>query len=387
MKKLIALLLAAVMVFGLVACGGKGGEDTKAPESTGAGNESKPSAESKPDGKETYHFEVVSKGFQATYWQAVFKGAENEVKKLNDEAGYEKYTMKFVGPDSESDIAVQVQEFTSALNVKPDAIGLAALDVTALVDGIKSAQSAGIPIIGFDSGVPNAPEGSVLANASTDNYAAGKMAAEGMYKAIKDRIGDKQVRIGVVNQDVVGESTTNRGLGFIDAMIDMLQKDGKTVYKVGNEKLVNDTKANTAASEKEADVIIEARVPSATTVELCATEASVILNQADTIAIYGSNQTAAEGVVTANETLNVCGTGDNQIIAVGFDSGSVLKAAINDGTMYGAVTQAPVAIGEIMVDLMAASAAGETVSDKDTGCAFYTAENINDEAIAQNLYD
>ena len=72
---------------------------------------------------------------------------------------------------------------------------------------------------------------------------------------------------------------------------------------------------------------------------------------------------------------------------MGFDSGSILKAAVSAGTMYGAVTQAPVAIGSVLIDLLAAVAQGEEVADTDTGCAFYTAENINDEEIAQNLYD
>ncbi len=134
-------------------------------------------------------------------------------------------------------------------------------------------------------------------------------------------------------------------------------------------------------------MILEVRVPSQTTTELCATEAGVILNESDTIAIFGTNQTGAEGVVTADETLHVCGTGDDQIIAVGFDSGSVLKGAVSGGSMYGAVTQAPVSIGSTVVDLMAAAAEGQSVKDKDTGCAFYTSENIGSPEIAQNLYD
>ncbi|NCB35819.1 MAG: hypothetical protein EOM58_07220, partial [Clostridia bacterium] len=113
--------------------------------------------------EKTYSFEIVSKGFQSTYWQAVYKGSTNEAAKINQEAGYEKVKFNFVGPDSESDIAVQVNEFESALNAKPNAIGLAALDVDALNANIAAAKEAGIPIIGFDSGVPNAPEGAVLA--------------------------------------------------------------------------------------------------------------------------------------------------------------------------------------------------------------------------------
>ena len=392
MKKLIALLLALVMVVSMVACAADTTENTEPTEPTETTEPTEettePTEDAEPAGDgETYHFEIVSKGFQSTYWQAVLKGSQARIEELNSEAGYEKYTMNFVGPDSETDIAVQVQQMQSAVNAKPNAIGLAALDVDAQLDNISAAQSADIPIIGFDSGVPGAPEGAIYANASTDNYAAGKLAAEGMYEVISSRIGDTQVRIGVVGQDAVSESVVNRGLGFIDAMIEMLEADGKTVYVTGNEKYVSDCAGSTAADEASANVIIEVRVPSQTTTEQCATEAGVILNEADTIAIFGSNQVAAEGIVTANETLNVCGSTEDTIIAVGFDSGSVLKAAVSAGTMYGAVTQAPVSIGSVLIDLLAAVSAGEDVADTDTGCAFYTAENINDEEIAQNLYD
>ena len=97
MKKVLVLVLALVMAMSMVCVA---------------------SAE-----QPTYHFEIVSKGFQSTYWQAVLKGSQAEVEKLNGEAGYEMITMNFVGPDSESDIAQQVQQYTSALNAAPAAIG------------------------------------------------------------------------------------------------------------------------------------------------------------------------------------------------------------------------------------------------------------------------
>jgi ribose transport system substrate-binding protein len=363
MKKALSLILVLMMIVGTV--------------SFAAATDAK-----------TYSFEIVSKGFQSTYWQAVLKGCLSETKKLNDEAGYEMIKFNMVGPDSESDIAVQVNEFESALNANPDAIGLAALDVNALNDNIAAAQAAGIPIIGFDSGVPNAPAGAVLANASTNNYVAGTVVAENLYAKIKDRIAaaTAPVRVGEINQDATSESITNRGLGFLDKFIELAAADGFKVALVGNEKYVGDAKGETVP-EADADVIIEIHVPALTTTELCATEAGVVLNQPDTIAIFGSNQVAAEGIITANEMLGVCGTTDDTIIAVGFDSGTVIKAAVRAGTMYGAVTQSPVGIGEKLIDLLLAAAKGEPVADTDTGCAFYTAENIDSEAIAPNLYD
>ena len=361
MKKVLALVVALILALGMFAI-----------------------AEEQP----TYHFEIVSKGFQSTYWQAVYKGSLAEVEKLNEEAGYEMITFNFVGPDSESDIAQQVQQFENALNSAPDAIGFAAVDQNAFNDLLASALEQQIPIIGFDSGVPGAPEGAVYANASTNNYVAGGVAAQGMWDKIVDRIeaADGAVRIGEVNQEATGESVTQRGLGFIDTIIDLATEKGWGVAVIGNEFYTGNCKGATA-EEADAKIIIEVRVPSKTTVELCSTEAAVILNEADTIAIFGSNQTAAEGVIAADANLYVCGTADDTVIAVGFDSGSTIKAAINAGTMYGAVTQAPVSIGVYTIDLCLASAKGEAVADTDTGCDFYTIDNIAEEYIAQNLYD
>ena len=385
-KRLFAILLCITMLSTILVACGKGGEQktdsnqgTDATEETGENDEG--TDDNQDSQGEKLHFEIVSKGFQSTYWQAVYKGATAKAEELG-------VSINMNGPNSESDIADQVQMLNNAVNKAPDALGLAALDTQAALEAITAAQDSEIAIIGFDSGVPDAPEGAVYANASTDNYNAGTVAADGMYEGIKDRIMNAtgQVRIGEVNQDATAESIYNRGLGFIDKMTELITADGKTVAVIGNDFYVSKAQGDTVA-EADADVIIEVRVPSQTTTELTAIEASAILNQKDTIAIFGSNQVAAEGIVTANENLNVLGTGDDQIIGVGFDSGSVLKAAVKNEVLYGAVTQAPVAIGERLVELLVKVANGESVSDVDTGCQWYNAANIDSEEIAQNLYD
>lgn len=353
-KKVLAGLFTIVMAVGMLAgCGNSG------------------------NGSSKQTFQIVSKGFQSTYWQAVYKGATAKAEELGVD-------IKMVGPNSESDVADQVQMLNSAVNAAPPAIGLAALDTSACLDAIQEAMDAGIPIIGFDSGVPDAPEGAVNANASTDNYAAGGVAAEGMYKGIKEKLGNGQVRIGEVNQDATSESITQRGLGFIDKMIELLEADGYKAFVTGNDLYVNKAKGS-IGKEADADVIIEIAVPAETTTASCQQVAEPILTKKDTIAIFGSNQVSAEGIVNANATLKTCGP--DGILAVGFDSGSVLKAAIADQTLYGAVTQAPVSIGEQLVQLLYDAANGNEVKDVDTGCSWYNYENIKDEEIAQNLYD
>jgi len=321
------------------------------------------------------NIEIVSKGFQHQYWQAVKKGAEEKAAELG-------VTINFVGPANESAYDEQLQQLNSAIAANPAAIGLAALSTETCLDAIKTAQEKGLPIIGFDSGVPGAPEGAIYANAATDNYAAGQLAAEKVYEAIKDRIAaaDGVVRIGVSAQDNVSESVTLRGLGFIDKMAEL----------VGGVKLEGDAfyvGAATCENKDDAKVVIETLVPAQVTSELSLIDCNTLLSKDDIIAIYGSNQHSAEAIVAANENLQVCGTGDGDVIAAGFDSGATIKAAVADGVFLGAITQAPVAMGAAVVDLCVKAANGEEVSDVDTGCQWYTAENMNDPEIAQNLYD
>lgn len=380
-KKLFSIILCIVMVASLLAgCGG-----TTPAQSTAPANSNQPAAQpshgTKPaDGDDELNFVIIVKSYQSTYWLAAVKGAQDQMKVKGVNA-------TFNGPNSESDIADQVQMFNDAINSKPDGIGLAACDPSAMLDALQAAKEAGIPVIAFDSGIPNAPAGSVLATASTDNYKAGQTAAEGMWKAIENRVKNAsgKIRIGVVNQDATSESITSRGLGFIDKITELCKSAGKKTAVIGNDLYVG--KAKDKGDEASADVIIEVRVPAQTTTELCATEASAILNQNDTIGIFGSNQVAAEGILTANQNLGVLGSTDNKIIAVGFDAGSIIKAAVKDGTMYGAVTQSPLKMGEVTIDLLIKAAKGEPVSDVDTGGAWYNKDNMEDPSIAPNLYD
>ena len=376
MKKFLAIALALCMVFALCACG------QQAAPAAAPAQEAAPAAEAAPAEAEPYHFEMLVKSFQSSYWQAAVKGIEME-------AAATGVTVNCQGPNAESDIADQVNMLNSAIAGAPDGIGLAPNDPASVLDSLQAAKDAGIPVVVFDSGVPQAPEGSVVSTVATNNYAAGATAAEHLYAAVKDKIAaaTAPVRVGEVNQEATSESITSRGLGFIDKFAELAAADGKTVAVVGNEFYVNNTKAAVVA-EADADIIIEVAVPAQTTVELCATEASVIMNKADLICIFGSNQVAAEGILTANQNLSVLGSDvEKNVLAAGFDAGSVIKAAVKDGTMYGAVTQSPLAMGITTVDVLIAYCNGEAVSDVPTDGYWYNCDNIDDASIAPNLYD
>ena len=382
-KRILAIVLGTAMTLSMVGCGGTNEEtpattpDTKAP----AASTEEAAAPAETAGGD-YHFEVIVKSFQSTYWQAAVKGIETACGELG-------VTANANGPANESDIADQVQMLNDAIQKAPDGIGLAACDTNSVLDSLTAALNAGIPVVCFDTGVSDAPEGSVAATVATDNKAAGACAATNMYPVIKDVVAaataDKPVRIGEVNQDATSANISERGMGFINKFIELAKADGKTVAVVGNDFYVNQVKDN--GDQASADVVLEVAVPAQTTVELCATEASNIMNKDDTIAMFGSNQVSAEGVLTANQNLNKLGTDDDKIVAAGFDAGSVIKAAVKDGTLLGAVTQSPLMQGKISIETLAKICDGESVEDVTTDGYWYDSTNMDDEDISPNLYD
>ena len=385
-KRILAIVLGTAMTLSMVGCGGAKEEtpattpDTKAP----AASTEEAAAPAETAGGD-YHFEVIVKSFQSTYWQAAVKGIETACGELG-------VTANANGPANESDIADQVQMLNDAIQKAPDGIGLAACDTNSVLDSLTAALNAGIPVVCFDTGVSNAPEGSVAATVATDNKAAGACAATNMYPVIKDVVAaataDKPVRIGEVNQDATAQNIQQRGGGFIDKMIELIQADGKTVAVKGNEFYVNAAKG-ADAKEADADVVIQVAVPAQTTVELCSNEAQAILSKENCIAIFGSNQTAAEGVLAANANLNVLGSdaANGDVIGVGFDAGSIIKAAVQDGTFLGAVTQSPLMMGYYAIYALTAAANGQELEDVPTDGYWYDSTNMDDEEIAPNLYD
>lgn len=358
-RKILSVLLCAAMVATLaMGCGGKGKESTDDGTKTEKG----------ADAGGAKSVEVVAKGFQHDFWKAVKLGANQ----AGEEFGV---SVNFVGPKDESAIAEQVEQLNNAINKKPSAICLAALDPDSVKGALDTASSSGIPVVGFDSGVPG--NDSIVANAATDNYTAGGLAAEKLYELIKDKVTDpaETVRIGVVSQDATSQSIGERTAGFIDKMVSLIGDDKVSVE--GHDKY------NKSADG--AKVVIEVGIPATVDDAACVTVANTILNKDDLIAIYGSNEFAAKNMITANDSLNKIGP--DKVIGVGFDSGKIQLDAIRNGILSGSITQNPVQIGYQAVSLAVKAANGESVSDVDTGCIWYTADNMEDDDVAPCLYE
>ncbi len=329
--------------------------------------------------EEPLYISVVSKGEQHAFWQTVRTGCEAAAEDLGVE-------MFYYGPPSESDIALQVEALNAEMQKKPDAIALAALSTESVMAQLQDCVSQKIPVIGFDSGVPDAPEGAIYANASTDNQNAAALAAEKMMEEeslvelIKSATPEAPVVIGVLSQDATGESNVNRTTGFVNKMVE-LASEYNEVSVTGHELWL--------AEKENAGVILKVEIPASPEVTDVTNAANALLNTEGISAIFCSNEGTVSGLLAATSSGADLeeGAAFGDLIVAGFDAGSLQKNAVRNGWFIGSVTQDPYQIGYLSVELAVKAANGETVEDVDTGAQWYTAENIDDPEIAMLVYD
>ncbi len=377
MKKLFALLLALVMVFALVACGAeKAPVEEEAPVVEAPVEEETPVEEEAP--AELY-IPVMAKGFQHQFWQAVAKGSEDAAAEL----GVKIY---FDGPASETEIAAQVDMVKKEMAKNPVALALAALSTEAVTEILEECAEKGIPVVGFDSGVPGDTTGAVVATACTNNEAAAALAAEkfgeneALIEAMTNATADAPIIIGCLSQDAVSASVTGRTTGFVNKMVEVASQYG-TVSVEGHSLWENKV--------DDASIIIRVEVSATTEATALQTSSAALLANENLKAVFCSNEGAVTGFLAAvsdGEDLAEGGKYDGLVVA-GFDAGAAQKNAVRQGWFYGSVTQDPYQIGYQAVALAVAAANGEEVADVDTGAQWYNAENIDDEMIALLVYD
>ena len=387
MKKLIALLLAMVMVLALVACAAKPADPAPKTDAPATNENKTENTENKEEEKtnepttgEKMYIPVMAKGFQHQFWQAVAAGS----KAAAEEFGVEIY---FDGPASETEIDAQVNMVKNELAKNPKAMALAALSTDAVTEILEECAEKNIPVIGFDSGVPGDTTGAVKATACTNNENAAAIAAEKfgenetIVEAMKNATSDAPVIIGCLSQDAVSASVTGRTTGFVDEMAKIAE-----TYQPGKVSIEGHAKW-----EKKVDapaIIIEVAISATTEATAVQTAANSLLGM-NPVAIFCSNEGAVTGFLSAvsdGEDLAEGGKYAGLVVA-GFDAGAAQKNAVRQGWFYGSVTQDPYQIGYQAVKLAVMAANGEAVEDVDTGAQWYDASNIDDDMIAMLVYD
>ena len=284
---------------------------------------------------------VISKGFQHQFWQAVKSGAEKAATDLNVDITFE-------GPESETMVDKQIEMLQTALDKKPAAICLAALDSKAVIPLLEKAKAAGIPVVGFDSGVDSDIP---VTTAATDNIAAAGLAADKMAELIG---GEGEVAV------IVHDQTSRTGIDRRDGFVNRIAE------KYPNIKVV-DIQYGGGDHLKSTDLA-----------------KTIIQANPNLKGFFGANEGSIIGVLNAVKELGK----ENQLVVIGYDAGKQQMDAVRSGVEAGAITQNPVGIGYKCVESAVKAIKGETL-DKvtDTGFFWYDKTNIDAEEIKPLLYE
>lgn len=284
---------------------------------------------------------VIPKGTQHVFWKSVEAGARQAAKELNVE-------MEWKGPILENDRAGQIQVFQQFLTKRPSGIVLAPLDHAALVDSVKSATEAGIPVVIIDSALDGTPGKEYAAFVATNNKQGGIMAGEALAK----ELGNKG-KVVLLRYLEGSASTTDREEGFLEVM-----------KKYNIQVLISNRYGGPGASEAQ-------------------TTSLQIMNQIkEADGIFASNEPTTLGMLQALRQNELAGKKK----FVGFDASDELVDGLRKGELQALVAQNPVKMGYEGVKAVVAKIKGETVQPLiDSGAALITKENVDSDDIQKLL--
>ena len=144
---------------------------------------------------------LVAKSTETEFWLSVFAGAQ---------AAAAEYNLKLTvtGPDTEEDYESQNAMVEQAVADGAEALVFSAIDFSNNASAIDAAAAAGVKIVAIDSNVDSTAVSTYI---GTDNYAAGRMAAQ----AALDRV-EGELRVGIVNYDISSANGQEREQGAVD---------------------------------------------------------------------------------------------------------------------------------------------------------------------------
>ncbi|MFO7679960.1 MAG: ABC transporter substrate-binding protein [Chloroflexota bacterium] len=291
--------------------------------------------------EEEVYIAVISKGFQHQFWQAVEAGTEKAAQEFG-------VTVTFEGPETEAMVDKQVEMVQAALDKKPAALCLAALDTQALIPMLERAKAEGIPVVGFDSGVDSDIP---IATAATDNLAAAALAADKMAELIG---GEGQVAV------IVHDQTSRTGIDRRDGFVNRMEAEYPNIEIVDIQYGGGDQLKSTDLAK------------------------AIIQAHPDLKGFFGANEGSIIGVLNAVTEMNKVG----EIVVIGYDSGKQQIDAIKSGLEAGAITQDPIGIGYKCVEAAVKALNGESVPSMiDTGFHWYDASNVDSDTIKPLLYE
>ncbi|NTF09079.1 ABC transporter substrate-binding protein [Agrobacterium rubi] len=276
------------------------------------------------------------------------KGAEAAAKAVGA-------TLVFQGAPDFNPVT-QVPVLDAVIAKSPSALLIAPTDTNQLIQPLKRATDAGIPVITVDTyiGTGDYQTGAgdadfPLSYIASDNVAGGMMAARSLAAAI----GDKG-KVYISNNKPGISTTDQREQGF---KAEMAKHPNITVL----ETQFNENDANRAASQLQA----------------------VYARNSDLAGVFGANLFSAIGAANGVQQAGQTGT----IKVVAFDAPTSIIDNLNSGIVDLAIAQHPAEIGYFGVMAAYAHLTGHSIPTKiGTGFTVIDKKNVADPKIAQFIY-
>ena len=239
---------------------------------------------------------------------------------------------------SATDIEGQIAQIESMVSQGVQGIALTPVDPT-VATALDKAIAGGVKVVLMDNNIPDWNGRTALA--TTDNYAAGKIAGAHLKTLLKD--GDT---LGILEGVPGVPSLDDRVNGMLEGL------EGVKVEIVG-------------------------KLPTNCTEELGISAAEDLLTKnPDLKAIYAACGPPAAG---AAQAIKNAGIASDAIVLVGFDFCCGEAEAITAGTEDASVAQFPTKMAELGVDALVKAIRGEKVESLiDSGAALVTKDNIAD---------
>ena len=281
---------------------------------------------------------VIPKANVFTFWPTVKKGADAAAKELD---------LKIIwrGAENETLFVQQIEIVEAMINQKVKGIVLAPQSATALVDVVKKAVAAEIPVVIIDSGINTDVYVSFVA---TDNYQGGVMGAE----RLAALLGNKG-KVALIRNIPGSASTEAREKGFLDTIAK--HPDMKVVAKEYG--MGDPTKANEVVS-------------------------AILTGHAGLNGIFTANEPGAIGALNAVKNAGNAG----QVKIVGFDASPLLIAGIRDGSLDSTIVQDPFQMGYRGVKILMDHIGGKPVAKEEkTPIKLITKDNLDKAEIKDYL--
>ena len=245
---------------------------------------------------------LIAKSTQTEFWLSVFAGAEAAATEYN-------LSLTLSGPETEEDYEAQNQMIAQAVEAGADAIVFSAIDQEKNAAAIDEAARQGVRIVSIDSGVASDQVGTYI---GTDNYAAGRMAAQAALEQVEGPL-----TVGLVNYD---ESTAN----------------GQERERGVRDALAESGRARVAAS---VTTLVEAGRARADT-------AALLAHNPEVNVLIAFNEPTSVGAARAVEELGL----EEEVFLVGFDSNVATVEGLQTGSVDALIVQNPYAMGYLGVE-------------------------------------